>query len=65
MAGTRRQRAYLVVIEAGSDRLRYTGQGIGPGTSAERISEIYTDLHDRSRLARPRRVLGSPDIGQC
>jgi hypothetical protein len=37
--------AYLIVIENGPDSLRYIGQGIGPGTSAERVSEIYADLH--------------------
>ena len=37
--------AYLIVIEDGPDRPRYIGQGIGPGTSAGRTSEIYADLH--------------------
>lgn len=37
--------AYLVVISDYPRRPRYIGQGIGPGTSAERISEIYADLH--------------------
>ena len=36
--------AYLVVLENGPGG-RYAGQGIGPDTTAERVSEIYADLH--------------------
>ena len=37
--------AYLVVTAAGPDRPRCVGQAIAPGTSAERVSEIYASLH--------------------
>jgi len=36
--------AYLVVLEDGQAG-RYVGQGIGPDTATERVSEIYADLH--------------------
>jgi hypothetical protein len=36
--------AYLIVVEDGPHG-RYIGEGIGPDTTAERVGEIYADLH--------------------